>query len=568
MAGEIVDKALALTGQQQANPVAMAKQVASMPPARQLSPMGLYSQGAETAAALPQAKGSPQQMKAMLKGVKQEELAGYDDAFAGKPSVTRDEIAAHFKERMPQIEETVLGTPKPEQMKILRDEYARAEYGEDFSGLASEYKRRIDDLIMDRRSTTKFQQYSLPGGENYREVLLKLPSEKIPTVDKKGGSYGFTDSSGHRRDYWSEEEAQKAARSFYRGSGDFKSQHWDDPNVLAHLRMADRTGPNGEKILHVEEIQSDWGQKGKKEGFKVPLTPELESSANAIIESKLQPGAEFMNPSWRTKEGKVDPRAVTPSYVEFLEKNGTISPDEAQTLKVWNKARGFDASGVPTAPYVTNTQAWTDLALKRALREAAEGGYDKLVWTPGAEQAKRYSLSTHVDRIAYDPELKELSYVQKGVNGWQTHPENLEPNGLAAVIGKEAADKLLAQEVAPLSGNHVLEAPDLVFGGEGMKGYYDKIVPKSLQELVKKHDPEAKVGYTDVMLPPKGGAGHNNPPFAAPGIDITPKMRESILKGQPAFKRGGAIPLHPALNIPGVHIRTAEAGEPFFHGEK
>lgn len=29
-----------------------------------------------------------------------------------------------------------------------------------------------------------------------------------------------------------------------------------------------------------------------------------------------------------------------------------------------------------------------------------------------------------------------------------------------------------------------------------------------------------------------------------------------------------AMPMHPALNIPGVHIRTAEAGEPFFHGEK
>lgn len=26
--------------------------------------------------------------------------------------------------------------------------------------------------------------------------------------------------------------------------------------------------------------------------------------------------------------------------------------------------------------------------------------------------------------------------------------------------------------------------------------------------------------------------------------------------------------IHPALNIPGVHIRTAEAGEPFFHGDK
>jgi hypothetical protein len=390
----------------------------------------------------------------------------------------------------------------------------------------------------------------------------------------------------------------------------FTGTHWEDRNVLAHLRMADRTGPNGEKILHVEEIQSDWGQKGKKEGFKVPLTPELESSANSIIENKLQPGVEFMNPSWKTKEGKVDPRAVTPSYVEFLEKNGTISPDEAKTLQSWNKARGFNASGVPTAPYVTNTQAWTDLALKRALKEAAEGGYDKLVWTPGAEQAKRYSLSTHVDRIAYDPELKELSYVQKGVNGWQTHPENLEPNGLAAVIGKEAADKLLAQKVAPLSGNHVLEAPDLVLGGEGMKGYYDKIVPNQLSKLVKKLDPEAKIGTHD-LITKKGGKvadeaalnensqlieqgrfwddetdeytrgyrvsapdgseigifedlsdahaalenylGNVMEPdiiLKVPSLTITPKMRESILKGQTAYAEGGEVEAAPKKSEP------------------
>ena len=27
-------------------------------------------------------------------------------------------------------------------------------------------------------------------------------------------------------------------------------------------------------------------------------------------------------------------------------------------------------------------------------------------------------------------------------------------------------------------------------------------------------------------------------------------------------------PIHPAMRIPGVHIRTAEAGEPFFNGDK
>lgn len=40
-------------------------------------------------------------------------------------------------------------------------------------------------------------------------------------------------------------------------------------------------------------------------------------------------------------------------------------------------------TSVPSGPYVTKTQDWTDLGLKRALKEAAEGGYDRLTWTPG-----------------------------------------------------------------------------------------------------------------------------------------------------------------------------------------
>jgi len=35
-----------------------------------------------------------------------------------------------------------------------------------------------------------------------------------------------------------------------------------------------------------------------------------------------------------------------------------------------------------------------------------------------------------------------------------------------------------------------------------------------------------------------------------------------------AYARGGEVSPHPALGIPGVHIRTAEVGEPIFHGEK
>ena len=32
---------------------------------------------------------------------------------------------------------------------------------------------------------------------------------------------------------------------------------------MAHIRLTDRKGPNGEKVLHVEEIQSDWHQKAR-----------------------------------------------------------------------------------------------------------------------------------------------------------------------------------------------------------------------------------------------------------------------------------------------------------------
>ena len=48
---------------------------------------------------------------------------------------------------------------------------------------------------------------------------------------------------------------------------DFKSSHFDEPNILVHLRMNTRLDSEGRKVLFVEEVQSDWGQKGKKEGF-------------------------------------------------------------------------------------------------------------------------------------------------------------------------------------------------------------------------------------------------------------------------------------------------------------
>jgi hypothetical protein len=62
-------------------------------------------------------------------------------------------------------------------------------------------------------------------------------------------------------------------------------------------------------------------------------------------------------------------------------------------------------------------------------------------------------------------------------------------------------------------------------GGEGMKGYYDNILPKAAMKLVQQHDPSIQPSTINGSF----------------GFTMTPKARESILQGQPAFAKGGEV---------------------------
>ncbi len=97
-------------------------------PQRQLTPIGTYSHAAEVARALPQAKGTPQQMLASLKGVKPDELkwSGAHEAFKHKPHVTREELAHHFHESQPRVEETTLGGREGHNVISSRNGYESA----------------------------------------------------------------------------------------------------------------------------------------------------------------------------------------------------------------------------------------------------------------------------------------------------------------------------------------------------------------------------------------------------------------------------------------------------------
>lgn len=329
---------------------------------------------------------------------------------------------------------------------------------------------------------TKFGQYQLPGGENYREVLVTVPAEK-----QQQFFLAYKDGPTFGESYASEAEARAEYENLFSGRPDieiragegdratkdtgFRSSHWSEPNILAHYRLNDRTDADGKRVLFIEEIQSDWHQAGRKKGYKVP--------------SK--------NPA-RLKE--IDARME-----ELSQKYGWADVSKNEEWQALNEeAQGLysqNSSGVPNAPF---KKSWPMLAFKRVLREAVEKGYDSVAWTTGEQQAERYDLSKQVDKLQYQPSTKTLD-AWKG--GEIVLAKEVEPADLPDVIGKEAAERLLATK--PTSGRkgdkHELSGIDLKFGGEGMKGFYDKMLPKMVQDYVKKLDPSAKVGVTNIGLP-------------------------------------------------------------------
>ena len=422
-------------------------------------------------------------------------------------------------------------------------------------------------------SDTKFGSYTLPGGENYREMLLQLPSKPgLPdgwrvepnngrvssrfshvVIDPKYNEiHGFGNSPQEAEQYFLDNNPTLAGRA----KGVFTASHWDEPNVVGHVRFNDRVGPNGEKLLHLEELQSDWHQKGRTQGYLSDKPRYTDLPEGYSIK---QEGERFF--------------VTAPTGEQFTSKayNETGARNEAIN-RLNDEARGTTASPVPDAPF---KKTWPELLMKRMVRYAAEHGYDGVSWTPGEEQAARYDLSKQISEVHYSgTNLKAYDHSGNTV----INRTGITAQELPDMIGKEAAQKLMAQE--PKGTLRSLVGQDLKVGGEGMKGFYDKIVPEAANKLGKQFG--AKVGETKIpvsgeafyrvrsMTDESGrqrwalfdSSGKEYPahrwtisnqkgaedfaetlnnttrPKTVPYFPITDSMRESVLKqGQPLFSR-------------------------------
>ena len=428
----------------------------------------------------------------------------------------------------------------------------------------------------------RYSNYQLPGGENYREMLLTLGGSISPRaryeaaeralharIDEEAGrgriareeaEHFHADPFAHAGT-WPEalganrvgdvriNHKDRTITGPIKGVTRFESPHWDEPDVLAHVRMNDRTDDRGRRVLHVEEIQSDWGQAAKRRGF-ADNSPATAAKLEALrLEANKAYRLVQEIRQERTQLLKSEPTLESPDRPEYLKREAENDRRLKEAIAVRDAhERAYDElerttrEGVQRAPFVGKTADWTGLAMKRIIRHAAENGYDAVSWTNGDQQAARYDLSSQIKRIRYDsPAPDGRRFVEAIDNYGNVHMGGVYGHGaLVDHLGKELADRITADDKrGDLSGL------DLKLGGEGMRGYYDRILPNVTNDILKKMG-GGRVGTVDYRMSPTVPREH--PEFGyedrlpkekktQPGFDITPAMREKANEGMPLMSR-------------------------------
>ena len=534
----------------------------------------LFSAVDKTAIELQRAKGTGKEFMTELSkkpGVKKAELADRNlHEINELPKMTKDQFKAELDKRpVPKVSKKILSNDA-EPLRIVKhnpdsiiDDRHWVVDRDNEPVTAHPFPSRedaeshIENHEIDENGT-HHENFKLPGGQNYQEHLYKYEPEG--------------------------QETFVANRNHFGG----------EPNVLASARTVDRKTPEGKKILHVEEIQSDWHQKGREKGYK-DVDPEKGDHLDEQREQIKQKFDELNKHRWDLwGRAKREPDA-TPEFLRLMEEANSITPileemhSQVENIK---KQILIQDQGVPNAPFKKN---WEEMVSKDLIKHAIDNGYDGIALTNGKDQADRYSLAKHISGVDYirnelKPQRNEMiAYDPKGnviLNELGMTPEKLEEH-----IGKEAAQKLLSQEPQPNQyglPTHSLRGEQLVVGGEGMKGFYDKKMPNIFNDIGKPYSAEMKINDLPVLNNGKHYANRtiegdsfnvmdgndniisNHPTQQEANIkarelnstplhymEFTPEMKQGVAtEGLPAYADGGQVaqPRHEAFLNPSIKL--------------
>ena len=520
---------------------------------------------------LKQERGTGEQMFNMITktpGVKEAEWKwmGLDDFLKGKPSATKAEIEDFVRQNQVEIKEVskergkVKYYPKNSYMHPQTgdvDTYENwASATEDFSEEGGKTKEeQLDTLVdvsgkpidnEDLPDPTKFSSYQLPGGENYREVLLMLPviQERSDVSKMRDKHQAYSDrmdngeklTDAEQKDYESNLMKLEATgpNPYLETKRGYKSSHWAEPNVVAHTRMNDRTDPDGGKVLFVEEIQSDWAREAREKG--------VNKTTEQLVSEIKDRGWKIRDQVFDRTKPSIDPN--NQGYQAYLPGTNQQTAVRKTEKEAWESLISTNDQGVkhgvPNQPFLKN---WEELLLKRILRLAAEEGYDRVAWINGEQTADRYDLSKMISEVAYWKDgnrygVSLLNTEGRPVDGWNPN-DGLSEGDLKNQLGKDLAEKIinnLGNNNDPASGfaergklpdgvSVIRGDENLKIGGEWAVSLYDKMISKFYEKYGKKWG----VKVENVELPKIG---------TQQSIRITEEMRQSVMyEGQPMFAK-------------------------------
>lgn len=379
-------------------------------------------------------------------------------------------------------------------------------------------KYTMEDVEADIRANdnlykTQWHDYTLAGGENYREYLFTVPGSE------------YTNS---------------AMRT-----------HWEGTKgVLAHARVQDFTTPSGERVMFVEEIQSDWHNAGQKKGYrdkefkdKNYYTSEInklwsEYTESPVYESILQKYTEAYNGNDDVAENAAEmlveglTRNLKPITLSDIEQARVDELHERLISLKDNREKADANPKVPDAPFRSN---YTDFVLKNLLRKAAEDGYDYLGWTTGKMQEDRWSDEfAEGYRIEYDQDIPKFlkKYGKQWGAGLTEVTLGEDYSGVPAIkITDDMRDSVLYEGQAEYSRR------DIGYGWAYNEGIInDQIVAQAYNMLDSHRDGISKTTDGDLIIPTRTDAldgPQNKTLICEDSTDLNVKSVIEIFGGNP-----------------------------------
>lgn len=478
-------------------------------------------------------KATPQQWIAMLQkegGLKvgEDKWLGLSDWLnaSNKKTITKQEVADFIAKNQIQIEEEHYSEDsnldENEKMLELRDEfYELVEEGDEATGsiYVSDHADWAFRQMVERYGDDFEKGFEWTYDENRYPKLVAIEDIYAGGISEAARYYlGIYDKpiESTRLDYTTEglsnkrEIALTVPKVESYSPGDI--EHFGDAGegrAVAWIRFGEANVGLNKRALVIDEIQSKRHQDGREFGYKGDARVD---EARKVLQSLMD---------------KYEAKTM-----RDLEASITNKTDH----DTFTKNKLIVAKVVPNAPFEKN---WHELAMKRMLRLAAEEGYDFVAWTTGDQQAERYNIggvvssierreSNNVGEMEFTINLNDNAGSQylttdKEGNVITTIVDDFRDKNLSDIVGKEVAQKMLG-----LKENESISGDGLRVGGEGMKGFYDQMLPSFMNKYGKKWG----VKVEDITLYDLGDG-----PMTVHSVQVTPEMKESVMPGQVMFSR-------------------------------